>query len=463
MRKVLAGCAWVTALTCGAAAWGQTGSLPPQIEAVRWYVNGSLVASGDATTFPTLRLEELDRVRVEADVRLVTEGQGQQQEPVDIRLFYEKISTWVPAFPYVSPEGPTVELDTKEFEFKPLQLARIEAFFYRTAVTFDVPQFNGVNQARLRGLIDYDVGYLVRMRIWNAETATEDDAVPAFFFDMLVVENPALRPPQPPPFADAGADLVTVVSSTVDLDGSDTFDSFNQGFDPTSPDVLEKASLTYTWEELNGPQLVAPTYPDPAVQPWLAQVRLDVIGWYEYRLTVTDGHTALPSLDSMIIQVVSELPANRAPRARITGPTSVAVGTLVSLDGRGSSDPDGDTLNYHWRQTNEVGGPLPPDEIGTLFQPLGGLESSVASWQALSAGAYYFMLIVDDGQLRDKATFTVNVVEVSGARAAAETSSGPSSTGAGQAATPGSVGCGAGLLPLAVLPVLLWLMRGRIR
>ncbi|MGD8451590.1 MAG: hypothetical protein PVJ57_07200 [Phycisphaerae bacterium] len=464
MKTSLITIALLVALVCVPTVLAQSGTLPPQIEARRFYINGALLDVSETPGLPVqLDVEELDRVRLEIDVRIIQEGDSEEEETEEIELFYEKLSQWIPSYPYLSPEGPPIGADTQEWEFLPLVLTRLDAYFYRVAITFDIPEINGVSQAKLRGLVDYDVYYQVRVRIWDSDGPSEDDPVPGFSFFMAVVEDPSLRPPNPPPFADAGADVTVAAGATISLDGSRTFDSFNLGFYPLDPNVFERDNLEYVWEQVTGTPVTI-TYPDLVATPWLAEATLQVIGQYTFRLGVTDGYTTMPDLDTMVVNVVSSVPVNRPPHAVINGPTeTVSVGDVIELDGGDSSDPDGDTLSYRWRQTDEVGGELPASEFGDLFQPLGGVEAEITTWQAQRAGTYYFMLIVDDGELIDSATTSVEVVSVGGLQVTSEQESGEDSQQSLNLIVPGTAGCGGSLLPLAMLPACLWLMRGRRR
>ena len=68
-----------------------------------------------------------------------------------------------------------------------------------------------------------------------------------------------------------------------------------------------------------------------------------------FRLTVSDG--TLLGIDDVVVTVAQ---VNHPPTANAGSPQTVRPGQLVTLDGRGSSDPDNDPLKYEWTQ---VGGP----------------------------------------------------------------------------------------------------------
>ncbi len=76
---------------------------------------------------------------------------------------------------------------------------------------------------------------------------------------------------------------------------------------------------------------------------------------------------------------------NMPPKADAGADKTVDVGSVVTLDGSASSDPDGDTLTYHWEQTY---GPTV-----TLNNP----NSMVATFTAKEEGTYKFSLTVNDG------------------------------------------------------------------
>lgn len=87
------------------------------------------------------------------------------------------------------------------------------------------------------------------------------------------------------------------------------------------------------------------------------------------------------------VRVSTALPLGAAPTAVAGKTQSAALGSTVVLDGRGSSDPDGDALTYSWRVTQ-----LPP---GLLGLPLSG-AGPIATFVAPKGGTYGFELTVTD-------------------------------------------------------------------
>lgn len=81
-------------------------------------------------------------------------------------------------------------------------------------------------------------------------------------------------------------------------------------------------------------------------------------------------------------------PSNQAPTANagadLTGECSLPAGTPVTLDGSGSSDPDGDMLTYRWT------GPFPEG---------GGVVYGISPTVTLPLGASTITLVVNDGSL----------------------------------------------------------------
>ncbi len=368
------------------------------------------------------------------------------------------------------PEAPPLQGSTENFVEKPWASATPPPDSAAVIThNFLIESFLGANQDRLRGTQDWDVFYTVELRVANEENPKEGFFDETAFY-IAARENPLLAVPNPPPFADAGPDQTVLVDEWTTLDGSRSFDSTNLGFDPNEPEVFQKDTLDFVWEWLSGPERVDPQ-DDGDASPATVRIRPTVTGTYVYRLLLEDGVNPIPSTDTVNITVVDTLPENRGPRAVITGPTDgFRVGDRITLSGADSSDPDGDELTYRWRQTNEIGGPLLPEEVIEQFQPLFGLESESATWRATAPGVFYFSLLVTDPDgLGDAALTSVTVAsgETATLPIAIERPTLPGAEDADAPAPPPpatSPGlCGAGLAPAALLPLLMWPLRPRSR
>lgn len=91
-------------------------------------------------------------------------------------------------------------------------------------------------------------------------------------------------------------------------------------------------------------------------------------------------------------------PVNRAPIAMAGAAQVALMGAVVTLDGSGSSDPDGNTITYDWTLTSK-----PAGSAATLT----GSTTARPSFRADKDGAYALTIRVSDGALSAQATVSV--------------------------------------------------------
>ncbi len=186
----------------------------------------------------------------------------------------------------------------------------------------------------------------------------------------------------PPPLADAGPDQNAAVGALVTLDGSASTD-LDGGPSP----------LTYGWtftvvppaSALTNASIANATSAAPSFTP-------DVAGTYLVTLQVSDGALA----DDDQVQIVAFVP-NVAPNADAGPDQNVLTGTLVTLDGSGSHDPDNapSPLTFRWTFTS-----VPPSSALTNGQ-ISNSTTPAPSFTPDAVGTYVLTLEVSDGDQAD--------------------------------------------------------------
>lgn len=197
--------------------------------------------------------------------------------------------------------------------------------------------------------------YMLRLTVANSSGSASDDV--------------AVSTINTKPVADAGVDLSGLIGSVVQLNGSQSYDS-------------EGDAITYQWILITVPVGSAAVLSDPtAVNPTFT---LDKVGTYIAQLIVNDGKVDSDP-DTVAISTI-----NTPPLANAGSSQSVPVGTLVTLDGSGSLDAEGDSLSYAWSFTSKPAGSAAvlanPASVHPTFTPDLG-------------GNYVIQLIVNDGQV----------------------------------------------------------------
>jgi hypothetical protein len=173
-----------------------------------------------------------------------------------------------------------------------------------------------------------------------------------------------------PPRADAGADRSAAPTRAITLDGSASRDPNN-------------TSLTYSWRIVSQPTGSQPTLANATTAT--PRFTADVPGLYTVALTVSDG-----SLTSAADQVNITVATGNSPPIANAGPDqTVTIGQVVTLDGRASTDPNGDSLTSNWCVRGR-----PQGSTATL----NGANTARPTFTPDVAGSYVFCLTVNDGQ-----------------------------------------------------------------
>jgi RHS repeat-associated protein len=184
------------------------------------------------------------------------------------------------------------------------------------------------------------------------------------------------------PVAHAGQDVHAALGSSIQLDGSASYDRAGN-------------LLTFQWFLVEAPAgsqvvLADPFRPNPQFEP-------DLPGPYVFELVVHNGKVeSVP--DRMTLLAFSD---NAPPNARAGRDQYALVGAVVPLDGTGSDDPEQASLDVHWSfDAVPVGSALTDADIV-------GSDSATPEFVPDVEGLYVINLHVSDGTLTDDDTVQV--------------------------------------------------------
>ncbi len=196
-----------------------------------------------------------------------------------------------------------------------------------------------------------------------------------------------------PPIADAGNDSTIKEGATAQLDGSNSFDP-------------ESDPITFDWDQVPGTSVtLLPN--DAAAQPtFVAPLVAGQI--LVFKLVVDDGFEASvpsPGADSSFADTVAiTVVENSQPMADAGPDQTKDEGSIVSLNGSASSDPDlGDSLSFQWTQ---VGGTEVSLSSATSSTPSFDAPAVAPGGEALTFG----LVVTDDDPVNPMSSAPDDVV-----------------------------------------------------
>ena len=232
-----------------------------------------------------------------------------------------------------------------------------------------------------------DVSHIFRLTVTDNENTSDTD---------IVIIN--VIPTNIAPTSDAGNDRVVPAGSKVTLDGSQSIDT-------------DGCNLTYLWERIGGTGssiTLSATDKDVVTFDGDDLSLTDTPVTHEFRLTVTDGQGATATdIITITVSPLIKLPLiiNAGPDQTVDLEIQTAPLT-ITLNGSGSSDPNGGNITYSWKRLDTINGaPV------TLTNPTTATPSFVV--EDLPAGVddviHIFQLTITDSNNISRSS-SVNVI-----------------------------------------------------
>jgi len=228
---------------------------------------------------------------------------------------------------------------------------------FRLKASFDISTFSAQTQVILRGLKKYGMILADNGSSWfisgapdsrwnNDVLVGELSRVKGSDFE-AIDESPLIVSPDSaqacsngttnlPPNADAGPDQSVDAGALVTLNGSNSTDT-------------DDGIASYRWTQISGTRVVLSN--SSAASTTFKAPEVGTSGEaLTFSLTVTD-RGGLQSTDTCIVNVAW---ANAPPTANAGPDQTVPEGSVVTLNGSGSTDPDDGIASYSWKQTGGI-------------------------------------------------------------------------------------------------------------
>ena len=186
-----------------------------------------------------------------------------------------------------------------------------------------------------------------------------------------------------PPVANAGAAQTVTSAATVTLNGSASSDS-------------DGTIASYAWTQTLGTAVTLSS--TTAAQPTFVAPTVTTATTLTFSLVVTDNRGAASA--ASVVNITVNPVVNLAPTANAGTAQTVTSGNTVTLNGTGSSDPDGTIASYAWTQTAGTAVTL---SSATASQP-----TFTAPTVAAATTLTFSLVVTDNGGLASAAS-TVNI------------------------------------------------------